>query len=55
MAKKNPDVLYKYRVWEHDYHKRILTEDEIYFASSADFNDPFDCAIPIRYDALTRE
>lgn len=52
MVEKYPSILYKYRVWENNYHKRILTEDEMFFASSEDFNDPFDCAVPIRYDAL---
>jgi len=54
MIEKYPSILYKYRDWEDDYHKRMLTEDEIFFASSEDFNDPFDCAVPIRYDALKR-
>lgn len=54
MVKKYPTLLYKYRVWKNDYHKRILTGNEIFFASSKHFNDPFDCSIPIRYDALSR-
>jgi len=44
-----PDVLYKYRDWENDHHKRILTEFELYFPSVDQFNDPFDGSIPIRY------
>jgi len=42
--------LYKYRDWANDYHKRSLTETEIYFAAPTDFNDPFDCSVPFRYD-----
>lgn len=40
-----PKVVYKYRNWDDLYHKRILTENEIYLASPQDFNDPFDCGI----------
>ena len=45
-----PDTLYKYRDWSLKNHKRFLTKQEAYFASPSDFNDPFDCKIPIRYD-----
>ena len=40
-----PDVLYKYRDWGDEYHRRILTHREIFFAPSDSFNDPFDCTI----------
>ncbi len=50
-----PPILYKYRDWNNPYHKRILTENEIYLASPADFEDEYDCKIPIRYDLLTEE
>ena len=49
-----PKYLYKYRVWENKRHEAIITDNEIYFASSAQFNDPFDCKIPMRFDRLTR-
>ncbi len=39
------DTLYKYRSWAEKRHVDILTKNEIYFASPADFNDPFDCGI----------
>jgi len=45
-----PKILYKYRDWRHESNKRNLTETEIYFAAPNDFNDPFDCSIPFRYD-----
>lgn len=45
-----PKTLYKYRDWKRESNKRNLTETEIYFASPNDFNDPFDCSIPFRYD-----
>jgi hypothetical protein len=52
-----PNILYKYRDWEDKFHKRLLMDNEVYFASPRQFNDPFDCAIPFRYDEkdLTEE
>lgn len=48
-----PKILYKYRDWNDDFHKTILTEQEIYFAKPSSFEDSLDCKIPIRYDLLT--
>ena len=48
-----PPILYKYRDWENDFHKRILTHNELFLASPASFEDEFDCKVPIRYDLLT--
>ena len=45
-----PKYVYKYVTWEMDYHKKILTDNEIYFASASKFNDPFDSSVPLRYD-----
>ncbi|ASU34260.1 DUF2971 domain-containing protein [Mucilaginibacter xinganensis] len=45
-----PDTLYKYRVWSDDYHKRLLNNNEVFFASPANLNDPFDASLPFRYD-----
>ena len=52
-----PDTLYKYRCWNNTYHKRMLTETEIYFASANSFNDPYDCSLPYKWkqDELTEE
>ena len=44
-----PDILYKYRVWDDPYQKRILTDNEIYLASADQFNDPFDSTLPYRF------
>jgi len=41
-----PEIVYKYRTWEDKFHKRILTNNELYMASPKLFNDPFDCRIP---------
>jgi len=39
-----PRYLYKFRYFDKDdYHLRILTQNEIFFASPSLFNDPYDC------------
>ena len=44
-------ILYKYRCWDDENHRRILEEGEIFFVSPKEFNDPFDCRIPFNiYD-----
>lgn len=50
-----PKVLYKYRNWEKENNRTILTKREVYFASPSSFDDPYDCKIPIRWDLLTYE
>jgi len=44
-----PRYLYKFRNFDSIRHLNILLLNEIYFASSKDFNDPFDCKIPVHY------
>lgn len=51
---EQPKILYKYRDWKNEKHRKIITDREIYFTSIKNFNDPFDCKIPLRYDLLTR-
>lgn len=50
MGKK---LLYKYRKWE-PYGKKMLEENEFYFTSSRDLNDPFDCHIDPEFGPATR-
>lgn len=50
-----PEHLYKFRVLEDLYHKRMLTHNELFFTSPKQFNDPFDSTIPVRYDEGTPE
>ncbi|MFN8429665.1 MAG: DUF2971 domain-containing protein [Spirosomataceae bacterium] len=52
-----PNTLYKYRIWDNQYQKRILIENEVFLSSPANFNDPFDVAIPYRFkeSELTEE
>jgi Protein of unknown function (DUF2971) len=45
-----PPVLYKYRDFNNDDHKRLLSNQELYFSSVDQFNDPFDGTIPFRYN-----
>jgi hypothetical protein len=49
MTNELPLKLYKYRDWTNNFHKKCLTEPEVYFASSKEFNDPFDCSMPFKY------
>lgn len=52
---EKPKVLYKYRNWNNDNHKRFITENEVYMAPPSSFEDELDCKIPIRYDKLTEK
>ena len=36
---------YKYRKWDDEFTKRIITHQELYFSNPKDFNDIFDCRI----------
>src|ERR1017187_10535113 len=47
-----PKTVYKYRDWEKSTHRKILEEMSIWVPDSYDFNDPFDCNIPITYEML---
>jgi hypothetical protein len=44
-----PNTLYKYRIWEDEYNKRLITHNELYLSSANQFNDPFDATLPFRY------
>lgn len=39
-------ILYKYRDWKNPFHKSILLDNKIYFASPSSFEDEGDCNIP---------
>lgn len=54
-VQRYPKVLYKYRDWRDDCHKKILSHNEIFFASPKSLNDPFDCKIPIRFDKANEQ
>jgi hypothetical protein len=50
----DPKYLYKFRSFRHEKHKRMLTDNELFFPSPDKLNDPFDCRIPIHYDDFTK-
>ena len=52
-----PDILYKYKCFDGNYHEKALFENELYLPSANKFNDPFDSKIPFRYpeEDLTEE
>lgn len=50
-----PKILYKYRTWSKDDHKRLLTHSEIYFASPDEFNEVTECNLERDYDCITEE
>ena len=43
-------TLYKFRTFSDPHHLRLLTENEVWFSAPVQFNDPFDCNIPLRFD-----
>jgi len=55
MDEDTPKILYKYANWNNKHHKRIITHNEVYFASAKLFNDPFDSDIPLRYDLRSED
>ena len=50
MNNNYPPILYKYISWRNEYHQKILLQNEMYFSSIEQFNDPFDSAAPVRFD-----
>lgn len=49
-----PSTVYKYRDWNNNFHRKILLQQQIYIPSPEEFNDPFDCKIPIAYHLLQK-
>lgn len=50
-----PEIVYKYRDWGNEYHKSIITDSKLYFASPRDFEDPKDCSYLVDHSLLTDE
>lgn len=48
-----PEILYKYINWDNNFHKRLITIPETYFAPIEKFNDPYDCGVSPHYDHWT--
>lgn len=49
IRENTPPIVYKYRTWEDDYHKRIITEREAWFAHPHTLNDPYDVRPPYNF------
>lgn len=49
VAEKTPPIIYKYRDWEKDFHKTIITKRELYFAQPHTLNDPYDVRPPYNF------
>ena len=47
---KAPKTVYKYRDWLNPIHRKILSQQEIWFASPNDLNDPLDIKTPLQFD-----
>ena len=47
-----PDIIYKYRSWNNEFHKDVLLKNQVYMSSPEDFNDPFDCRITKNHHLL---
>ena len=42
IAENAPPVVYKFRSWEDDNHKKLLTDQHIWFSHPFKLNDPLD-------------
>jgi hypothetical protein len=42
-------IVYKFRTWEDNYHKRIITNREAWFAHPHSLNDPYDVRPPYNF------
>lgn len=47
-----PSIVYKYRSWTNEYHRKVLENNELYLSPPNSFNDPFDCKISKNYSLL---
>lgn len=47
-----PKTVYKYRNWSDLNHRKMFQDIALWVPDSFDFNDPFDCNIPIAYELL---
>ncbi len=44
-----PEVVYKYRFWSDDSHRKILTGNELFLTPPSRFKDKMDCNLNIRF------
>ncbi|MEP2771662.1 MAG: DUF2971 domain-containing protein [Fulvivirga sp.] len=48
-----PETLYKYRVWDNEYQKTIVSKRTVFMAAPTSFEDEKDCKLLKRYDLMT--
>lgn len=50
-----PTILFKYRNWSDEYHKKLLLDPSVFLSPPSWFHkdDPFDCNLPVRFDLLS--
>lgn len=53
IIEKLQPVIFKYRNWKNDYHKTILTDQIVYYASPKEFEDNKDCMIRKQFELMT--
>jgi len=53
--KELPDVVYKYRFWNDNYHKEIIYEQIVFMAKPSSFEDKLDCKLQKRYDLMSNQ
>lgn len=51
----HPKIIFKFREWHNQLHRRIITRREIFLSSPKYFNDPYDCRIPESFYMLDTE
>ena len=47
-----PKTIYKYRDWKNEYHKKIIINQDLFIPSPKNFNDPYDCKLPVSFHLL---
>ncbi len=45
--KESPATLYKFRDWNNSYHRKMLSNNELFFANNKAFDDPYDFDLPL--------
>lgn len=50
-----PEKVYKYRNWTNPEHKRLLTDNEIFFAAPNKIDEQHECNLETDYDSISLE
>jgi hypothetical protein len=54
-TQESSTLIFKYRDWNNEYHRRLLFEQELFFSSYLNFNDPFDGTLPFKYSDFSKK